>query len=279
MTATMQTPAVTPYTVAPDTFVIPQLELVPGHGYTYLNSLLITGREPVIVDTGCAMNREQWMSDVFSKVDPRDVRWIYLSHDDNDHVGNLRTVLDLCPNARLITTHFMAGRIMSDGPLPLERAYFLNDSESLDLGDRTITAIRPPYFDSPTTRGLFDSKTGVYWAADCFSALLPHAAEDAADVDPAAYREGFLMANRLNHPWFELLDKVKFGRKVDQVESLPIRAIAMGHGPAIYGPQIATAFRLIREIPSLKQVHEPTQAEFQAMMAALAGEPTPLAAD
>ncbi|MGD9705612.1 MAG: hypothetical protein AB7V74_24710, partial [Acidimicrobiia bacterium] len=42
----------TPYRVAPDTFVIP--ELVPGPPGTYvaLNSMVITGAEPVIVDTG-----------------------------------------------------------------------------------------------------------------------------------------------------------------------------------------------------------------------------------
>ena len=43
---------VRPYQVAPETFVIPQLIPAPPVGHFYLNSMIITGREPVIVDTG-----------------------------------------------------------------------------------------------------------------------------------------------------------------------------------------------------------------------------------
>ena len=33
--------------------------------------------------------------------------------------------------------------------------------------------MRPPVYDSPTTRGLFDPTTGVYWAVDTFATPLP----------------------------------------------------------------------------------------------------------
>ncbi|MBI5967166.1 MAG: MBL fold metallo-hydrolase, partial [Deltaproteobacteria bacterium] len=97
-----------PQLVAPDTYVIRQLtgEGTPAPMNVYVNSLVINGREPVIVDTGTVSNREGWMRDVFSIVDPKDVRWIYLSHDDPDHTGNLRQALAACPNATLVTNWF-----------------------------------------------------------------------------------------------------------------------------------------------------------------------------
>ena len=52
---------------------------------------------------------------------------------------------------------------------PLDRCRFLRDRESIDAGDRTLLAVRPPLFDNPTTRGLFDSTTGVYWSVDTFA--------------------------------------------------------------------------------------------------------------
>ena len=55
----------------------------------HLNSLVIQGPEPVIVDTGAALLREQWAEQVFGLVEPDAVRWIFLSHDDADHTGNL----------------------------------------------------------------------------------------------------------------------------------------------------------------------------------------------
>ena len=89
--------------VAPDTWVIP--ELVPGPPGTVvpLNSMVITGAEPVIVDTGNELLATEWLDAAFSIVEPDDVRWVFLSHDDHDHSGNLPTVLDLCPNATLVT--------------------------------------------------------------------------------------------------------------------------------------------------------------------------------
>ena len=65
----------------------------------YINSMVILGAEPVIVDTGTPANRTQWLEDVFSLVEPEDVRWIFLSHDDVDHTGNLDEALAACPNA------------------------------------------------------------------------------------------------------------------------------------------------------------------------------------
>ena len=70
-------------------------------------------------------------------VEPEDVRWIYLSHDDRDHSGNLMQVLDACPNATLLTTWFSIGRMADEWMLPLDRCRFLNDGEQLDAGDRT----------------------------------------------------------------------------------------------------------------------------------------------
>jgi hypothetical protein len=43
---------------------------------------------------------------------------------------------------------------------------WVNDGESFEAYDRTLRAIRPPVWDSPTTRGLFDQSTGVYWGVD-----------------------------------------------------------------------------------------------------------------
>ena len=211
---------VEPYEVAEDTFVIGQLHQPPGAPVgIYLNSIVIRGAQPAIVDTGTYFNRDQWLEDAFSLVDPTDVRWVYLSHDDHDHVGNLRPVLDACPHATLVTTWFMVERLSADFDLPIERMRWLNDGESFDAGDRTLTAVVPPLFDSPTTRGLFDDRTGFYWAVDSFASVLTNPAVEASDIDPTEWNEGFAV-NRINSPWHQWLDPRKFGQHVDRVQRL-----------------------------------------------------------
>ena len=79
-----------PTQIAPETFVIHDHE---GEGtapvVVPLNSMVIRGAEPVVVDTGMAENREQYLADVFALVEPDDVRWVFISHDDVDHTGNV----------------------------------------------------------------------------------------------------------------------------------------------------------------------------------------------
>ena len=240
----------TPYQVADETFVIPWLLPAPPVGLFAMNSLVIRGEQPMLVDTGSPANREEWLANVASVVDLDDVRWIFLSHDDRDHAGNLLAALDACPNATLLTTWFSIGRMAEEWMTPLPRCRFLNENETLDLGDRTMTTVRPPVFDNPTSRGLFDDRTGVLWGVDTFATPLSAPTEDARDISDADFLEGELLGGRVVAPWHAWLDEAKYSAHVDAVEQLPIEVIAACHAPAIRGDRIKTAFDTVRMLPS-----------------------------
>src|SRR5690349_5837651 len=82
-----------------DTYLVQQ---VPATSSLLVNSLVITGREPVIVDTGASGTGTQWLEELFAVVDPDDVRWIFVSHEDADHIGNLSALLTACPGAMVV---------------------------------------------------------------------------------------------------------------------------------------------------------------------------------
>lgn len=127
--------------------------------FVYINSLVILGKEPVIVDTGTPANREQWLKDVFSLVEPNDVRWIFLSHDDVDHSGNLDEVMTACPNANLVCDWAMVERHTNCFDFPLDRCRWVMDGEHLDVGDRTLRP-RPDRRRDLTTAHLRTSGCG-----------------------------------------------------------------------------------------------------------------------
>jgi flavorubredoxin len=267
------TPAVhyPPLKVAEDTWLIQQMQRAAiGPLWVYLHSLVIRGAEPVIVDTGTPANRRQWMTDVFSLVDPGDVRWIFLSHDDVDHAGNLQPVLEACPNATLVLTWFLTERHACAFDFPTDRCRWVNDGDSWRAGDRTLTAILPPLFDSPVTRGLYDDRTGVYWAADAFATPVPGPVHDVSDLDPGAWRSGMEMFNCWNSPWHKLLDPAKFERHVHRVQGLDIEVVASCHSPLIRRPHIDQAFALIRQIPTATVSDQPCQSDLEALKHALA---------
>jgi len=122
---------VPPTEIAPDTFVIHQIQPALGQPlFVYLNSMVIRGKEPVIVDTGTPANREQWLKDAFSLVEPEDVRWVFLSHDDVDHSGNLDEVMSACTNAQLVCNWAMVERHSNCFSFPLERCRWVMHEES-----------------------------------------------------------------------------------------------------------------------------------------------------
>jgi flavorubredoxin len=263
---------VPPTRIANDTFVIHQIQPALGQPlFVYLNSMVILGREPMIVDTGTPANRKQWLDDVFSIVEPDDVRWIFLSHDDVDHTGNLDEALSACPNAQLVCNWAMIERHTNCFDFPLERCRWVMDGESLDIGDRTLLAFRPPVFDSPTTRGLFDPTTGVYWAVDTFATPLPDPSMGIADLDAEFWDHGLaLFALGAVSPWLTMLDPVKYGRYVDTVQNLDITTVAACHTPVIEGPYIERAFNRIRQLPTIDPPMLPDQSVLDQIIAATA---------
>lgn len=261
-----------PSQIAADTWVIHQVQPALGQPlYVYLNSMVIRGAEPMLVDTGTIANRRQWMADAFSLVDPEDVRWVFLSHDDVDHCGNLDEVMTACPNATLVCNWAMVERHTNCFEFPLDRCRWIVDGDTLDIGDRQLRALRPPVYDSPTTRGLFDPTTGVYWAVDTFATPLPDPEATIADLDPDFWSDGLAMfALGAVSPWLSLVDERKFGRYVDGVQDLPITTIASCHSPLITGEHIPRAFARIRQLPALVPPALPDQTVLDEIVATTA---------
>jgi flavorubredoxin len=254
--------------VADDTFLVPTLVAEPSGAYVAANSLVIRGAEPVIVDTGCSLVRDEWLATVFSIVDPEDVRWVFISHDDHDHIGNLEQVLEMCPKATLVGNWSMTSRLSGDVPLPMDRMRWLDQDEAFDAGDRTLHLVRPPLFDSPSTRGLFDPVTGVLWAVDSFGSLLQGNVLEADDVDPDLFAESFDAMNIWNTPWLEWVDTERFGRHMEATASLPIAALASAHGPVLRGDRIDDAFARTAALAAQPFLPTPGQAMLDELLAA-----------
>jgi flavorubredoxin len=263
---------VPPTKVAQDTYVIHSVQEALGQPlFVYLNSMVILGKEPLILDTGTIANREQWLEDVFSLVEPEDVRWIFVSHDDVDHTGNLEQTMEACPNAKLVCSWSMVERHTNAFEFPHDRCRWVMDGETLDIGDRTLVAMRPPVYDSPTTRGLFDPTTGVYWSVDSFATPLPDPAAQIPDLDTEFWEFGVtLFTYGALSPWVSLVDPVKYGKSVDRVQELGITTIAGCHTPVIEGQFIDEAFAHLRRMPDIAPPPLPDQSVLDQVIEATA---------
>ena len=259
-----------PTQVAPETFLIHDHQ---GEGQgpvsVALNTMVIRAAEPVVVDTGMAENRDQYLEDVFSLVEPEDVRWVFISHDDVDHTGNVNALMDACPDATLIVNWFMVERMGASLAVPPTRQRWIGDGESFDVGDRQLHAVRPPVFDSPTTRGLFDPTTGVYWASDSFATPMDRPVRDVAELDDELWIDGMTMFDRYVSPWLELVDDGRFQATVDRVAALRPSTILGCHTPVIGAGHVARAIANTRVVPTAVVPPQPDQAVLAEIQRAL----------
>jgi flavorubredoxin len=249
----LHSPRQGPLEVAPDTFLIRAVQFALGGSLsTSFNSLVIRAAEPVIVDTGMVTNRDIWFDDIFSLVEPNEVRWIFVTHLDDDHVGNLTEAIELCPNATAVINWPASGRLCASFGIPRERIRTVDDGESFDVGDRTLRAVRPPVYDSPHTRGLLDPKTRVYYAADAFCALMPAEPVDRVDQMPALmWERGMAMVHHYSLcPWISMVDEAKFKTEVKKLAGLSVEVIVGAHTPLISASSIERAFDQLARLPS-----------------------------
>jgi glyoxylase-like metal-dependent hydrolase (beta-lactamase superfamily II) len=236
---------------------------VPGMGVLPVNSYLIEAAQPVLIDTGLAAARGEFLDALQRQIDPAALRWIWLTHTDPDHVGNLEAVLELAPRARVVTNFLGMGKLGLLG-LPQDRVYLLNPGQSLATGDRALRALRPPVYDAPETMALFDESSRALYSADCFGAVLPKAAESADEIDAAALRDGLITWTGVDAPWLATTDQALFDSACTELAALrPARVFGSHLPPARDSALLLSHLKTARNGPA---VIGPDQQALEAMM-------------
>jgi flavorubredoxin len=246
---------------------------IPGLGYVPINAFVLRGKEPILVDTGAVIEHEAFMSALRSVIDPAELRWLWLTHTDPDHIGCLRQLLSENPKIRLVTTFLGVGIMGLSSPLPLDRVHFLNPGERLTLSDRTLTAFKPPSFDNPATTGFFDDKTRVLFSSDCFGALLADPPENAADLSEKELRDGQIFWATVDAPWLHKADKNVLATEFQTIRRMEPSMILSSHLPAADARMTDRLLAALADARTAAPFVGPNQAALEQMLKQMAGGP------
>jgi flavorubredoxin len=257
---------VTSYKVTPDIEVLTTNFPIPGFGLVPVNAFVIHGSEPVLVDTGLVVGSEEFMPALRSVIDPADLKWIWLTHTDFDHMGSLQELLAENPQLRVITSFLSVGIMSLAAPLPMDRVYLVNHGEKITLGDRTLHGTSPPAFDNPSTTGFYDDKSGVFFSSDCFGALLSDVPQNAADLSDKELREGQVFWATLDAPWLHNVDSVAFARELDGIRKMEPKMVLSSHLPAAPGNMTERLLASLAAAPTAHPFAPPDQAALQKML-------------
>ncbi|HEX2074828.1 MAG TPA: MBL fold metallo-hydrolase [Geodermatophilus sp.] len=263
------------YQAAPDVHVLPANLDLPGVGILPVNAYLLMAEEPVLVDTGIGVDGDDFVAAVSSLVDPRELKWVWLTHDDADHTGSIQRIMELAPNATLVTHGFSALRMGTWWPVPMDRVHAIRFGDEIHVGDRTLTAVAPPLFDSPMSIGVLDRSTGALFSVDAFGAILPEATQDASDVPPEALAGGMLGWATSDSPWAHVVDRQRFGQILDRVRQMQPTRIYSAHLPAASGTSLEEFLEVLEAVPDAEPFMPPDSEQFAQMIAAMAQARTP----
>ena len=257
------------YKAAPDVDVVTSTATIAGFGQLAINAFVIHAQEPVLVDTGSVVESDEFMASLRTVIDPADLRWIWLTHTDFDHIGSLHRLLDENEELRVVTSFLGVGIMSLSAALPMDRVYLVNPGQAVDVGDRTLTAVRPPAFDNPITTGLRDERSGIFFSSDCFGALLDEVPESAEDVPVDALHQGQVFWATVDSSWLHTVDRALFASELDRVRTLEPTMILSSHLPAARGSSVERLLGALAAVPDAPAFVGPDQVALEQMLAAM----------
>jgi len=260
---------ITTYQAAPGIDVLTTSFPVPGFGLVPINAFVLHGEEPVLVDTGTVFQSEEFMTALRSVIDPSELRWIWLSHTDFDHIGSLHQLLAENPRLTVITTFLGVGIMGLTAPLPMERVHLVNPGQTITLPDRTLTALTPPVFDNPVTTGFHDDKSGALFSADCFGALLADVPQKAEDLSEEELRRGQQFWVMADSPWLCKVDGAIFSKDLAAVRDMSPSNVLSSHLPAASGASLGRMLDSLEAARAATPFVGPDQAALEEMMASM----------
>jgi hypothetical protein len=157
------------------------------------------------------------------------------------------------------------GKLGLSRPLPLDRVYLLNPGQSVGVGDRTLTAVRPPTYDAPETTGFYDPKSGALFSADSFGALMSEPVESAGEIPPDDLRQGMVTWTTADSPWLHSIDPAKFMNTLNLIRDMSPAVILSSHLPPAHG-MTDTLLDHLAAVPTAEPFVGPDQPALDAML-------------
>lgn len=207
--------------------------LIPLPNGTSYNSYLIKGSEKVaLIDTV-----DPTMSDVLIKnleglkIDKID--YVVANHAEQDHSGTMPRILELFPDAKVLTNPKCKDLLINLLLIPDEKIKEVKDGEEVSLGGKTLRFIYAPWVHWPDTMFTYLIEDKILFTCDFLGSHLATSdlfVEDNIMIyEPAKrYYAEIMMPFRVPH----------VQKNLEKIKNLDVEMIAASHGPMYNDPSL-----------------------------------------
>lgn len=239
----------TPFSPCEHIVALPSFQPTPGGTVLPVYAWLVRGPAPLLIDAGLASERAAFLDALDTVIDPADLRFIAITHEDADHTGALEELLERAPAATVIASAVTIGKLSAAFDLPPARLRVVFPGDRLTIGQRTFEVSRPPVYDSPGTLAFHAPAPGWLFASDAFGAFVPTLTERAEDLHLGDALDGMSLFTRLNSPWLCDLPPALFAERVDAIARQAPRWLFASHLPPAGPEAIEPLLARLRGLP------------------------------
>ena len=200
--------------------------------------VLLNNGCPLIFDAGSHIHRGQVMEDLKELLGDTEPGFVFLTHTELPHTGNLSAILKQWPKTKLVVSSAILPHVELPWWVKDEQIQYGYAGASENYGGRKISFSDGILKDQPGTHWMFDEKLGVLFTADAFGYLFPDTSDHKFDDE----LEGGICVNwftRYHESAFRFLpmvDGTKINADISKVFSKrKVNVIAPTHGNAIRG--------------------------------------------
>jgi flavorubredoxin len=207
-------------------------ELVPlPHGTTY-NSYLVRGSEKTaLIDTMYPARTAEYIANLKRLNVPR-IDYIIANHGEQDHSGSIPAVLELYPEARVVTNKLCRTFITEAMDVPADRFDIIKDGDTISLGGRTLRFYITPWVHWPDTMLTHLVEDNILFTCDLFGSHF-------ATSDLFATNEGSVLSSaRRYYAEIMMPFRVHVAKYLAMIEKMAPNMIAASHGPVYCRPAL-----------------------------------------
>lgn len=213
-------------------------ELIPLPDGTSYNSYLIKGSEKIaLIDAVDPTKRHELIANL-EQLNINKIDYVISNHAEQDHSGSIPQILELYPDAKVVTNQKCKGMLMDLLLIPEDKFFTINDRETISLGNKTLEFILAPWVHWPETMFTYLKEDKILFTCDFLGSHL--ATSDLFVTDEARVYE----AAKRYYAEIMMPFRTSIKKHLEVIKGMEVEIAAPSHGPVYQRPEfILNAYR------------------------------------
>jgi flavorubredoxin len=206
-------------------------EIIPLPDGTSYNAYLIKGSEKTaLIDTVDPPKCNELLTNL-AELGVKKIDYVIANHAEQDHSGSLPHILQLFPDAKLVTNGKCKPMLIDLLEIAEEKFIIVEDGQEISLGDKTLKFILTPWVHWPETMSTYLPEDKILFSCDFFGSHLATSELFAADM------EKVIECNKRYYAEIMMPFRSIISKNIEKVQALDLKIIAPSHGPVYNNPQ------------------------------------------